>query len=144
MQNEAWDRLIEATKKSVCDDGWRVLHALRWASKQPRQPGVEHCPSRFYLLNALRPHGYLPPVNGVCKVHETGPGTYEIITLDVDQAEFVAVLQQFRKTGCAIELDGREHNHRAVAEYDIVEFHHFVIYRIRVIPVMVSATLADV
>ena len=143
MTAEAWDRLIEATQEIVCDDGWRVLHALRWASKQPRQPGVEHCPARFYLLNQFRADGYLPPINGVCKVKETGPGTYEIVTLDLDQAGFIAVLQEFRKAGCVIEIDGRDRNYKSIADYDIVELYHFVIYRIRVIPVIHSAMLAD-
>lgn len=143
MESEAWDRLIEATREIVCDDGWRVLHALRWASTQPRQPGVEQFGSPFDITKHFRPDGYLPPINGICKVNETGPGTYEIFTLNLDQAEFLAVLQQLRKTGCAIELDGRDRNYKSIADYDIVEIYAFVIYRIRVIPVIHSAMLAD-
>lgn len=144
MESEAWDRLIEATQEIVCDDGWRVLHALRWASKQPRRLGVEQFGSPFDITKHFRPDGYLPPINGICKVNETGPGTYEIFTLNLDQAEFLAVLQRFRKRGCVIELEGREHKHKAIADYDIVQIYAFVIYRIRVIPVIHSAMSADV
>jgi len=143
MTAEVWDRLIEATQESVCDDGWRVLHALRWASEQPRRLGVLHCSPRFYLLDQFRPDGHLPPINGVCKVKETGPGMYEIVTLDLDQAGFVAVLQEFRKSDCVIEIDGRDRSYKSIADYDIVELYGFLIYRIRVIPVIHSAMLAD-
>ena len=113
------------------------------ASPTHRQPGVEQFGSPFDITKHFRPDGYLPPINGICKVNETGPGTYEIFTLNLDQAEFFAVLQQFRKCGCVIELDGREHKHKAIADFDIVEIYAFVIYRIRVIPVIHSAMLAD-